>query len=62
MHLSNMSNRLNYLDLYDVQVTPAEARALLLVITRTIKPKDLLVFEVETLNSLIKQLEEIANE
>lgn len=61
MHLTNQSDRLDYLDLYDLQVTPTEARCLLLVITR-INLKDLLVGEIEALNSLVKQLEEIANE
>ena len=52
---------LNYLDMYDVRITPEHARTLLFVIAR-IKPQELLVGEALALNLLVKQMEEIANE
>lgn len=61
MQLTNMSNRLDYLDLYEVQVTPIEARSLLNIIRR-LNPEKLLAGEVLDLNNLTNQLEKIANE
>lgn len=61
MKLTDKSDHLAYLDLYDVQVTPPEARVLLGLIAR-IKPAQILAGEALILNNLTKQLEKIANE
>lgn len=56
-----MTHREDYWDLYDVQVTPPEARVLLHLIAR-IKPEMILAGEAIVLNDLVKQLERISNE
>lgn len=61
MKLTDKSDHLAYLDLYDVQVTPSEARVLLGLIAR-IKPAQILTGEAIVLNDLVEQLERIANE
>lgn len=52
---------LDYLDKYDILVTPTQARCVLNILRR-IDPQKLLVSEVLVLNSLADQLERISNE
>lgn len=52
---------LHYLDMYDVRITPEDARTILRLIIR-LPIEDMLAGEGLVLNRVVKQLEEIANE
>lgn len=59
--MMELANRPDFLELRDLQITPAEAIVFLNIISR-IDYKELLVGEVQVLNNVTKQLERIKDE